>query len=97
MSIQRLKAQDWKIEEPRRPTGAPAVHTPRFSVTPGPVSVLTFYGMAGCEVDKAPEFVPAFSAALTTSDLNELREMLSKVLVALQPAKPAKAAGVSLQ
>ena len=65
--------------------GPPAVHTARFTASSlGPITILTFFGLTATKPGASPELVPAFSAALTDSDVGELRDVLSQVLMARQ-------------
>jgi hypothetical protein len=76
------------VKTPSSGYGTPAVHTPRFTASAvGPMTILTFFAFAGIRVGEAPELVPAFSAALTASDVGELRGVLDSVLMALQTLK----------
>jgi hypothetical protein len=67
------------------PPGPPAVHAARFTAAPlGHITILTFFGFAGTKPGASPQIVPAFSVALTDSDVVELRDVLTQVLLARQ-------------
>ncbi len=70
---------------PPIPHGPPAVHVARFTASPlGDITTLTFFAFAGTRVGQPPVLAPAFTAALVSRDIRELRDVLNSVLASLQ-------------